>query len=89
MKGNLPVETKKSTPIGVLLGGVAGGVAAAFIMQRRDRQAGKPSLVDKVKQFERKLYADGENRAHTFNTIKQEAEVALATDAFDEKSAIQ
>ncbi|MBN6206650.1 hypothetical protein JYK21_09295 [Ralstonia pickettii] len=79
------METKKGNPIGMILGGALGGMAAALFTQWCDRKAGQPSVFDKVKGFESKLYADGEKRAHTFKVIKQQAETA----AEDEKSVIQ
>lgn len=80
------METKKGNPIAIILGGALGGIAVALFTQWCDRKAGQPSVIDKVKGFESKLYADGEKRAHTFKTIKQQAEIVAEEDG---KSVIQ
>lgn len=77
LKENSLVETKKDNPISVVLGGVVCGIAAALFTQWCDRKADAPSMMDKLKSFESKLYADGEERARTFETIKQQAEDRL------------
>lgn len=83
------METKQSNPISTLLGGILTGMAVAFITNRRDSQVGEPTVIDKVKNYERKLYTDGQKRAYTVDKIKLDAEVAASTNSINEKSAIQ
>ena len=59
------METNKNNPFVTILGGALSGMAVAFLATRRDIQAGEPTVIDKVKQFERKLYTEGQSRAET------------------------
>lgn len=75
------METKKTNPISSVIGGFVGGMALAYFSYRRDSQIDKPSVVEKMKEMERKVYADGEQLAHTLDNAKYDAEVIIASDA--------
>ena len=83
------METKKKSITALLAGTVTGGIALTVLLNRRNRQPGKPTVTENVKQFERKLYEDGKVRALLLEKIKQDAEVAVAVDANKKGSDIQ
>lgn len=75
------METKNSNPFLTILGGVVGGMTLAYVTSRRDIHSGEPTVIDKLKQFENKLYLEGKTRAETFKEIKMDAKIEVEKDA--------
>jgi len=74
------VESKNTNPILTVLGGLLSGAAVGLVCLRRDMQAGEPTLVDKMKKFESRLYAEGRDKAVALEQIKQEARQMASLD---------
>lgn len=74
------MESKNTNPILTALAGLLSGAAVGLVCLRRDMQAGKPTLVDKVKKFESRLYAEGQVKAATLEQIKREARQIASLD---------
>lgn len=62
--------------IGSLVGGLVSGVVIAAVTNYRDQTVTKPSVAEKMKALDAKLYEDGKERAMMFEKIKQDAELA-------------
>lgn len=59
------------------VGGVSLGWLAVDYISKRQRREANESIIGRVKNFEKKLYADGEKRANEMQRIKQEVEEAV------------
>jgi hypothetical protein len=61
--------------------GIIGGIAVGWITRtaqtKRYELPEQPSLLDRIKRFERQLYRDGMQRANKINGIKREVENRL------------
>lgn len=60
-----------------ILVAVSGGMVIAMVMHKKEEPEAKPSILNKVKELDRKLYIDGENQAKMIKAIKQDVEQAV------------
>jgi protein involved in sex pheromone biosynthesis len=63
-----------------VLGGMVCGMTIAAAEHYREEKAGEPSVLDKAKAWERKVFEDGEARAMQLAELKQEAKLRAKLD---------
>lgn len=59
-----------------IISGLACGALLALLMQYRDETIDKPSRLEKMRAFERKVFQDGEDQALQLAQMKQSAKLA-------------
>lgn len=61
-----------------LTAGVLGGISLGWLVRvaqsKRKQMPAQPTITDRVKRFERKLYKDGLKRANEIQEIKRDVE---------------
>lgn len=64
-----------------LVGGLLSGIAIGVFSNYRDRKTVEPSILDRARALENKIYQDGEKQALLLAKIKQEAKLKAAMNA--------